>query len=112
MNCLPSPALPPRPWRASPRSASNTPPSSGLKVIADRRATFRVPSTAASSKAVFEQAVVGASDAPKQPIAAALGRLLYLVHLAVLLWWLLDKSANQRATATLVSLTQQLLPSA
>ena len=44
------------------------------------------------------------SDAPKQPLAAALGRLLYLVHLAVLLWWLLDKSSNQRATAALVSL--------
>ena len=61
---------------------------------------------------VFEQAVVGSSDAPKQPIAGALGRLLYLVHLAVLLWWLLDKSTNQRATGTLVSLTRQLLPSA
>ena len=61
---------------------------------------------------IFEHAVVGSSDAPKQPLAAALGRLLYLVHLAVLLWWLLDKSANQRATAALVSLTQQLLPSA
>ena len=61
---------------------------------------------------VFEQAVAGSNDAPKPPLAAALGRLLYLVHLAVLLWWLLDKSANQRATATLVSLTQQLLPSA
>jgi hypothetical protein len=41
---------------------------------------------------VFEQAVVGSSDGPKMPIAAALGRLLYLIHLAVLLWWLLDKS--------------------
>ena len=61
---------------------------------------------------VFEQAVVGASDAPKQPLAAALGRLLYLVHLMVLLWWLLDKSSNQRATTALVTLTQQLLPSA
>lgn len=61
---------------------------------------------------VFEQAVVGSSDAPKQPLAAALGRLLYLVHLAVLLWWLLDKSAHQRATAALVSLFRQLLPSA
>jgi hypothetical protein len=30
----------------------------------------------------------------------------------VLLWWLLDKSSHQRATATLVSLTQRLLPSA
>jgi len=61
---------------------------------------------------VFEEAVTEASDAPKQPLAEALGRLLYLIHLAVLLWWLLDKSANQRATASLVSLTRQLLPSA
>ena len=61
---------------------------------------------------VFEQAVAGASDAPKAPLAEALGRLLYLVHLAVLLWWLLDKSTRQRATDALVSLTQQLLPSA
>jgi AcrR family transcriptional regulator len=61
---------------------------------------------------VFEESVTGASDAPKQPLAEALGRLLYLLHLAVLLWWLLDKSPNQRATAALVSLTRQLLPSA
>jgi AcrR family transcriptional regulator len=61
---------------------------------------------------VFEAAVVGATDAPKQPLAEALGRLLYLIHLAVLLWWLLDKSSKQRATAALVSLAQQLLPSA
>jgi hypothetical protein len=61
---------------------------------------------------VFEDAVAGASDAPKPPLAESLGRLLYLVHLAVLLWWLLDKSAKQRATAALVSFTQQLLPSA
>ena len=58
---------------------------------------------------VFEEAVVGSSDAPKPPLSEALGRLLYLVHLAVLLWRLLDKSSNQRATAALVSLTQQLL---
>jgi hypothetical protein len=45
-------------------------------------------------------------------MAAALGRLLYLVHLAVLLWWLLDKTPGQRATRALVGLTRQLLPSA
>ena len=61
---------------------------------------------------VFEEAVAGATDAPAAPLAAALGRLLYLVHLAVLLWWLLDKSTHQRATSTLVSLTERLLPSA
>src|SRR5688572_22393295 len=61
---------------------------------------------------VFEAAVTGATDSPPQPLAESLGRLLYMVHLSVLLWWLLDKSAHQRATASLVSLTQQLLPSA
>src|SRR5688572_9310329 len=61
---------------------------------------------------VFEEAVTEASDTPKQPLAKALERLLYLVHLAVLLWWLLDKSSHQRATSALVTFTQQLLPSA
>ena len=60
---------------------------------------------------VFEEIVVGSTDAPAPAVAAAVGRLLYLVHLAVLLWWLLDKSAKQRATAALVLLTQQILPS-
>jgi AcrR family transcriptional regulator len=60
---------------------------------------------------VFEQAVTESSDAPRQPLAEALGRLLYLVHLTVLLWWLLDRSPKQRATAALVSLAEQLLPS-
>ena len=60
---------------------------------------------------VFEHAVSDAADAPAAPLAPALGRLLYIVHLAVLLWWLLDKSPRQRATAALMSLTRQLLPS-
>ena len=61
---------------------------------------------------VFERVVSGASDAPGPAQAAALGRLLYLVHLMVLLWWLLDKSANQRSTVQLVALIRQLLPTA
>jgi hypothetical protein len=61
---------------------------------------------------VFEEAVSGASDAPPPQLAAALGRLLYLAHLAVLLWWRLDRSGAQRATIGLVALTKQLLPSA
>ena len=61
---------------------------------------------------VFEVAVVGSADAPTRALAEAIGRLLYLVHLAVLLWWLLDKSPKQRATTALVSLFQQVLPSA
>ena len=63
-------------------------------------------------QAVFQEAVVGATDAPARPLAESVGRLLYLVHLAVLLWWLLEKSAKQRATRSLVSLMQDVLPSA
>ena len=61
---------------------------------------------------VFESAVASAADAPKAPLAGAVGRLLYLVHLAVLLWWLLDKAPKQRATDGVVALTRHLLPSA
>ena len=61
---------------------------------------------------IFEDAVAGATDAPKAPLAGALGRLLYLSHLGVLLWWLLDKTPHQRATTALVALTNQILPSA
>lgn len=61
---------------------------------------------------VFQQAVVGATDAPKRPLAESLGHLLYLAHLGVVLWWLLDRSPGQRATKALVALIRQILPSA
>ena len=55
--------------------------------------------------------VTRASDAPREPLASALGRLLYLAHALVLLWWLLDRSPNQRASAALILLIQQVLAS-
>ena len=61
---------------------------------------------------LYQDAVVGASDAPRDEVAAALGRLLYLAHLAVVLWWLLDKSPEQRATRALVRLMSGALPAA
>lgn len=61
---------------------------------------------------VFQDAVIHATDPPRRTLAEAIGRLLYLVHLAVILWWLLDKSSGQRAAHALVSLLQQVLPSA
>jgi AcrR family transcriptional regulator len=59
---------------------------------------------------VFQDAVVGAKDAPRGALAPALGRLLYLAHLAIILWWLLDRSPGQRATSALVALIRQILP--
>jgi AcrR family transcriptional regulator len=59
---------------------------------------------------VFQDAVVGASDAPRPPVAAALGKLLYVAHLGIILWWLLDRSPRQRATTALLALVRQMLP--
>jgi AcrR family transcriptional regulator len=71
------------------------------------------PATAFSRLRVqgaFVAAVEGASDRPRGQVAPALGRLLYLLHLQILLWWLLDKSPGQRATAALVRLVERALP--
>ena len=71
------------------------------------------PGTAFSRQrvhAVFGRAVLEAADAPPPEVGAALGRLLYLLHLAITLWWLLDKSPGQRATNQLVALTRRALP--
>ncbi|SRR5258706_634476 len=65
------------------------------------------PSTAFSRKRVqdvFYEAVLRSSDVPSQEIVAPLARLLYLWHLGVILWWLLDKSQQQRATKGLLDL--------
>ena len=118
--------LPPGKWRDRSISALEI----SLRVLGPHRVTLRalVPvmvgdveegvfaeSSAFSRRrvqAVFRGAVVDATDAPQQTLAEAVGRLLYLLHLAVLLWWLLDKSKGQRATHALVSLFRQVLPSA
>jgi AcrR family transcriptional regulator len=71
------------------------------------------PATAFSRlrvQGVFVEAVTGARDAPRCQVAPAVGRLAYLVHLAVLLWWLLDRSPAQRATGALVDLLGRTLP--
>ena len=71
------------------------------------------PATAFSRQRVqkvFHEAVAGATDAPRPDVTAALARLLYLAHLAIILWWLLDKSPRQRATTALVGLVKHALP--
>src|ERR1700682_1055402 len=59
---------------------------------------------------VFEEAVTGATDALDPDTSQSLGRLLYIVQLAVILWWLLDKSPWQRATAGFIALLERPLP--
>jgi len=76
--------------------------------VGDRDEGLFAPGTASSRKrvlSVFVRAVTGASDAPgRADNAGALGRVLYLAHLGVVLWWLLDRSREQRATRALVGL--------
>ncbi len=82
-------------------------------LIGDVNEGLFTPATAFSRRRVhkvFHDAVVGATDAPRAEITAALGRLLYLAHLAIILWWLLDKSPRQRATTSLIALVRKVLP--
>jgi AcrR family transcriptional regulator len=81
-------------------------------LIGDSQEGLFAPATAFSRQRVLRvylDAVSGASDAPKTAVGEPLGRLLYLVHLAVLMWWLLDKSPRQRATTALVALIDRAM---
>lgn len=82
-------------------------------LVGDAHEGLFAPATALSRQrvlAAFQEAVTGASDAPAPDDGAALGRVLYLVHLVVILWWLLDKSPEQRATRELVATLERMLP--
>ncbi len=59
---------------------------------------------------VFIDAVEGSKDAPKGARAALLGRTLDLVHLAIVLFWLLDGSRGQRATQATLEALERALP--
>jgi AcrR family transcriptional regulator len=83
-------------------------------LVADREHGLFAAGTAFSRERVervFRDAVTGASDPPSGNLGEPMGRLLYLLHLAVILWWLLDKSPQQRATHALVPLLEQMLAS-
>jgi AcrR family transcriptional regulator len=81
-------------------------------LVGGRDANLFAPATAFSRERVqqtFVGAATGAKDAPRGADAAALGRVLYLAHLGVLLWWLLDRSRGQAATARLVAVLGRIL---
>jgi len=84
-------------------------------LVGGRDESLFAPATAFSRERVqgaFVAAVTGAADAPRGADAEALGRALDLAHLAVLLFWLLDRSAGQGATERLVGVIRRVLPSA
>jgi AcrR family transcriptional regulator len=82
-------------------------------LVGDPEEGLFAPATAFSRtrvQEVFVAAVQEASDAPPPKSAEALGRLLYVGHLAVLLWWLLDKSPEGAATKGLLALIRRAMP--
>jgi AcrR family transcriptional regulator len=82
-------------------------------LVGDREHGLFAPRTAFSRwrvQHVFTTAVTGANDAPDAASGEPLGRLLYLAHLLLLLWWLLDRSPSQRATSAAITLLQRALP--
>jgi len=61
---------------------------------------------------VFLRACAGSKEGLPSADAHALATVVYVAHLAVLLWWLLDRSPDQRATDGLVKLLRKLGPAA
>lgn len=81
-------------------------------LVGGRDANLFATATAFSRERVqrsFVAAATEAKDAPRGADGAALGRVLYLAHLGVLLWWLLDRSDGQRATRRLVGVLERVL---
>ncbi len=59
------------------------------------------PFSRESVQPLFVEAVRGAADAPEDP--RGLGQALYLAHLSLLLFWLIDRSEGQLATQALLA---------
>jgi AcrR family transcriptional regulator len=82
-------------------------------LVADAKEGLFAPRAAPSRKrveAIFARAVLGATDAPAPDLGGALARLLYLLHLATTLVWMLDQSPSQRATREFVTTLERALP--
>lgn len=64
--------------------------------------------SAADVQTVFTTAVTEARDTPSNP--ESLAELLYIAHLGVIMFWVLDRSEGQSATAALRRWAEGLLP--
>jgi AcrR family transcriptional regulator len=74
-------------------------PRSNVAVLGDSTAEVRQ-----RVGAMFLAVVRGATDAPREPVARDLATALYGAHLALILFWLYDRTPNQRATDELLAL--------
>jgi AcrR family transcriptional regulator len=79
-------------------------PNSGVAVLGDQTSDIRERVSQS-----FYDLVRGATDAPRERQARQLATVLYALHLALLLFWLHDRSPDQRATDDLVKLARDTL---
>lgn len=79
-------------------------PQHPIGVLSDHNADIR-----ALAQISFLQAVTGATDAPNAQQTRELGALFYAAHLGILLFWLYDKTPNQRATNEVIAFAADLL---
>lgn len=79
-------------------------PQTDVAVLGARTATIRE-----RSAAVFIAVVQGASDAPRGQAAEDLGALLFAGHLGMILFWLYDRSPQQKATQELLTFARDML---
>jgi AcrR family transcriptional regulator len=79
-------------------------PRSNVAVLGDTTAEVRQ-----RVSTMFLVVVRGATDAPRDPVARDLATALYGAHLALILFWLYDRTPNQRATDELLSLVGDAL---
>jgi AcrR family transcriptional regulator len=77
---------------------------SGIAVLSDRTAGTR-----RRVGALFLEVVQRAGDAPKAPQDRDLATVLYAAHLLLILFWLHDRSPQERATHELLALARLLL---
>jgi len=61
-------------------------------------------------QSVFREAVLYARFAPEEEQATQLGRHLYVIHLAIVLFWLVDRSPDQQATWRLLDQMERWMP--
>src|SRR5262245_23122659 len=79
-------------------------PHSGVAVLGDSTSDIRE-----RMGKVFYAVVAGATDAPRERQARQLATVLYALHLALLLFWIHDRSPDHRATNDLIKLARDTL---
>jgi AcrR family transcriptional regulator len=79
-------------------------PNSGVAVLGEQTSSIRE-----RMGQVFYTLVAGSTDAPRERQARQLATVLYALHLALLLFWLHDRSTDHQATNELIKLARDTL---